>query len=52
MIWNRPARRRKSGIKAMQMSSDVMKLKKRSLVIVALSDGEAEVKVETIGNKS
>jgi hypothetical protein len=31
MIWNRPAKRRKGGINAMQMSSDVMKLKKRSL---------------------
>jgi hypothetical protein len=45
MIRNRPAKRRKGGIKAMHMSSDVMKLKKRSLLIAALSDGKAEVKV-------
>jgi hypothetical protein len=37
MIWNRPAKRRKGGIKAMHMSSDVMKLKKSSLFITALS---------------
>jgi hypothetical protein len=34
MIWNLPASRRKGGIKAMQMSSDMMKLKKSWLFIV------------------
>jgi hypothetical protein len=37
MIWNRPAKTRKGGIKAMHMSSDVMKLKKSPLFITALS---------------
>jgi hypothetical protein len=37
MKWNRPAKRRKGGIKAMHISSDVMKLKKSSLFITALS---------------
>jgi len=45
MIWNRPARRRKGGIKAMQTSSDIMKLKKRSLFTDEFSDGKAQVKV-------
>jgi hypothetical protein len=46
MIWNRPAKRRKGGIMAMQMSNDVMKLKKRSLFTDEFSDGKAEVKVK------
>jgi hypothetical protein len=37
MIWNRLAKKRKGGIKAMQISSDVMKLKKSSLFITSLS---------------
>jgi hypothetical protein len=37
MIWNRAARRRNGGINAMPMSSEVMKLKKNSLFIPALS---------------
>jgi hypothetical protein len=45
MTWNRPAKRRKGRIKAMQMSNAVMKLKKSSLFIAARSDGKAEVKV-------
>jgi hypothetical protein len=46
MIWNRAAKRRKGGIKAMHMSSDVMKLKKSSLFITARSYQQQQKKTE------
>jgi hypothetical protein len=51
MMWNRAAMRRKGGIKAMQMRSAVMKLKKSSLFITARSSqqqkkAESSVQIE------